>query len=118
MKKNILITIILLICTLLFGYGVYYKYQSAYPKSTGATIEPPPQEEIELGESIKKMKDNLPIINEKFLIKSYNYSKGKFEVDMNVNLNDANEFKEWIKNTDYSKIPMNMFEFKFENNGN
>lgn len=107
-KKITILTFFVLLAGLI--YAVDREYRILFPKSTGAIIEEPPAKEIAIGDSIKKMKDNLPISTNLFQIESYNYTNGNFIVRTSVDHDISYDFYNWLEESEYSQIPAKMFE--------
>lgn len=80
---------------------------------TGAITATPNPSGLKKADSINSLQKSLPLSRPTFTISSYDYSKGKFIVDLKQKIaSEAVDFSNWYQTSSYSAIPLNMFYLK------
>lgn len=83
------------------------------PEQLGSIITKPLKSDTEAGTEINNLQKALPLVTTAFTIKSYDYSKGLFIVELGADPSDtAENFFTWKETSSYSAIPKSMFYFK------
>jgi hypothetical protein len=122
MNKKLLIFIILaIIISISIAAALNFKYIKRYfvfrttnfQGSMGAILSSPPPTYLAEGEAINKLQDALPLSLPAFTISSYDYSTGRFIVDLKSKIaSEAVDFAHWYQASQYTAIPLSMFYLK------
>ena len=77
---------------------------------TGAIESTPNPQDLVEADAMDKLQKSLPYSTSSFVISSFDYKKGKFNIEFKTQIeNSAEEFVRWLQTSEFKEIPIRRF---------